>query len=74
MHAARALAKLLKPIKLNYQISGNTIPHLHMHLFPRFAEDPYVGRAIDAGAATFARTPEDLARMRNALIADNTDL
>jgi hypothetical protein len=26
MHAARALAKLLKPIKLNYQISGNTIP------------------------------------------------
>lgn len=73
MQAAQALARLLEPIKLNYQINGNTIPHLHMHLYPRFIGDPYVGRPIDAGAATFVRTAEDLARMRSALSADRSD-
>lgn len=68
MEAARALAELLQPIKMNYQINGNTIPHLHMHLYPRSAEDPYVGVPIDAGAASFARTVDDLARMSTALV------
>lgn len=68
MEAARALAELLKPIKMNYQINGNTIPHLHMHLYPRFRDDPYVGPAIDAGATSFDRTAEELARMRHALV------
>lgn len=36
MEAAGALAELLKPVKMNYQIHANTIPHLHLHLYPRF--------------------------------------
>jgi diadenosine tetraphosphate (Ap4A) HIT family hydrolase len=37
MRTARALAAVTRPRKLNYEIHGNTIPHLHVHLFPRHA-------------------------------------
>jgi len=33
--------------KLNYEIHGNTIPHLHTHIYPRFAGDPFENRPID---------------------------
>jgi len=32
---ARALKAVTGAVKINYEIHGNTIPHLHMHLFPR---------------------------------------
>jgi diadenosine tetraphosphate (Ap4A) HIT family hydrolase len=35
MRTARALAAITQPRKLNYEIHGNTIPHLHTHLLPR---------------------------------------
>jgi diadenosine tetraphosphate (Ap4A) HIT family hydrolase len=35
MRTARALAEITRPRKLNYEIHGNTIPHLHTHLFSR---------------------------------------
>jgi diadenosine tetraphosphate (Ap4A) HIT family hydrolase len=35
-------------IKLNYEVHGNTIPHLHMHFYPRYVGDPFEGRSIDA--------------------------
>lgn len=47
-----ALAFLLKPIKLNYEIHGNTVPHLHMHFFPRYAGDAFEGRPIDPRSVT----------------------
>jgi diadenosine tetraphosphate (Ap4A) HIT family hydrolase len=46
MSVARAVATAVKPAKMNYEIHGNTIPHLHMHLYPRQADDPYVGYMI----------------------------
>ena len=39
MLVARGVAYVLRPTKMNYEIHGNTIPHLHMHLFPRTAGD-----------------------------------
>ena len=66
MLAARVLHELCKPAKMNYEIHGNTLPHLHLHLFPRFADDPYVGGPIDPRRASFARTEADLERMRRA--------
>lgn len=66
MSAARVLQRLFTPAKLNYEIHGNTIPHLHLHLFPRYAGDPYVGGPIDVRRACFTRTHEDLERMRRA--------
>ncbi len=41
---ARALATFYRPLKMNYQTLGNTVPHLHTHLLPRFVDDPAPGR------------------------------
>ena len=51
MAVARALSSLLEPRKMNYEIHGNSIPHLHLHLYPRFAGDPFEGRPIAMDAA-----------------------
>jgi diadenosine tetraphosphate (Ap4A) HIT family hydrolase len=44
--AARALKKITGALKINYEIHGNTVPHLHMHLFPRTLDDPFSGGPI----------------------------
>ena len=66
MLAARTVNELYRPTKMNYEIHGNTIPHLHLHLYPRFADDPYVGGPIDARLASFSRSPEQLRAIRRA--------
>lgn len=67
MRVARVVARLYRPRKMNYEIHGNTIPHLHVHLFPRYAGDPYEGGPIDPTKASFVRSEEELARLRDAL-------
>jgi diadenosine tetraphosphate (Ap4A) HIT family hydrolase len=42
--AARALIEYYKPIKMNYETLGNSMPHLHTHLIPRYTEDPAPGQ------------------------------
>jgi len=44
---AQALQMITGAVKLNYEIHGNTIPHLHVHLFPRYKGDPFENRPID---------------------------
>lgn len=41
---ARALISYYQPIKMNYETLGNSLPHLHTHLVPRYSEDPVPGR------------------------------
>jgi diadenosine tetraphosphate (Ap4A) HIT family hydrolase len=36
---ARAIEECFRPHKLNYELLGNQVPHLHWHLFPRSADD-----------------------------------
>ena len=38
---AAALQEITGAVKLNYEIHGNTIPHLHVHLFPRYKGDAF---------------------------------
>lgn len=38
--AAKALQKVFNPDKINYELLGNKVPHLHWHIIPRFKEDP----------------------------------
>ena len=65
---AKALASRLepRPSKINYEIHGNTVPHLHAHLFPRTAGDRFEGLPID-GRLTEPRTTAELASIRTAL-------
>jgi diadenosine tetraphosphate (Ap4A) HIT family hydrolase len=42
-----ALSTVTGCVKLNYEIHGNTLPHLHMHVLPRYPGDPFEGRAIE---------------------------
>lgn len=63
---ASVLSASLRPDKLNYEIHGNTIPHLHLHLFPRWRGDRFAGQPID-GSAVAARTADDRAAIDQAL-------
>jgi diadenosine tetraphosphate (Ap4A) HIT family hydrolase len=45
--ASRAIAKVTDAVKLNYEIHGNTVPHLHLHIFPRYRGDRFEGGPID---------------------------
>lgn len=37
---AEAMSRAFKPVKLNYELLGNTDKHMHWHLFPRYRDDP----------------------------------
>jgi diadenosine tetraphosphate (Ap4A) HIT family hydrolase len=39
-HVARAVADAFGALKMNYELLGNAIPHIHWHLIPRVAGDP----------------------------------
>ena len=43
---ARAIEAAFRPHKLNYELLGNQVPHLHWHLFPRSADDPDALRPV----------------------------
>jgi diadenosine tetraphosphate (Ap4A) HIT family hydrolase len=49
---SKALSVVTAAVKLNYEIHGNTLPHLHMHCFPRYPGDPFEGRAIEPRRVT----------------------
>ncbi len=52
MRVARAVAAVTRPRKLNYEIHGNTIPHLHTHLIPREpSETERLGERLAAALA-----------------------
>jgi diadenosine tetraphosphate (Ap4A) HIT family hydrolase len=43
----RVVQELTGAVKMNYEIHGNTIPHLHLHIFPRYRGDPFEDQPID---------------------------
>lgn len=71
---ARALSTFYQPLKMNYETLGNTVPHLHTHLLPRYVEDPAPGRPFpllpQSGAEAVidpAELAEDAAALRDLL-------
>jgi diadenosine tetraphosphate (Ap4A) HIT family hydrolase len=40
-----AIREVCKPTKLNYEILGNVVPHIHVHIIPRYTTDPAWDRA-----------------------------
>ena len=43
---AQALQTVFQPDKINYELLGNMVAHMHWHLVPRFATDPLWPRPI----------------------------
>jgi diadenosine tetraphosphate (Ap4A) HIT family hydrolase len=43
LRVARAIEAYLEPVKLNYNVLGNSVPHLHTHIIPRYRVDPKPG-------------------------------
>jgi len=37
---AEALYGAFSPAKINYELLGNMVPHIHWHIVPRFASEP----------------------------------
>lgn len=46
LRVARAIDRAMSPRKMNYELLGNTVEHLHWHLFPRYADDPNPTRPV----------------------------
>jgi diadenosine tetraphosphate (Ap4A) HIT family hydrolase len=56
----RAVQMQFQPIKLNYMTLGNTVPHLHTHVVPRYLHDPAPGgrsRGRTSSRQTRCQTP-----------------
>jgi diadenosine tetraphosphate (Ap4A) HIT family hydrolase len=43
LEVGRAIETALEPVKLNYDVLGNSVPHLHTHVIPRYSDDPRPG-------------------------------
>jgi diadenosine tetraphosphate (Ap4A) HIT family hydrolase len=43
LEAGRRIERHFEPVKLNYEVLGNALPHLHTHVMPRYALDPHPG-------------------------------
>ena len=70
---AQALDVVFRPVKMNYELLGNQVPHIHWHVVPRLTEDPnprgpvwslpHEPRRLSAEA-----TRERVAAIRSALV------
>ena len=43
LRVARAIEDHYRPIKMNIEILGNSVPHLHTHVIPRYRDDGSAG-------------------------------
>lgn len=65
MQAAQALEQVFRPDKMNFQLLGNAIPHLHAHLVPRYYGDPAPGQPLDPTVRTLTlQEPEYVQRVQ----------
>lgn len=70
---AQAIYKAFKPKKMNYELLGNSEPHLHWHIIPRYANDPDINKPIwaveKAANSQQARlTKKDLRALKKLII------
>jgi diadenosine tetraphosphate (Ap4A) HIT family hydrolase len=59
LRAGAAIEAHLQPVKLNYLTLGNSLPHLHTHIVPRYADDPFPGRPVPFELLDNGRQPEE---------------
>ena len=65
---AMALAMAFEPVKINYELLGNQLPHIHWHIIPRLADDPAPREAVWTVKHEPKRLTPDELRERISLI------
>ena len=66
---AAALEAEFRPRKLNYEILGNQVAHLHWHLFPRYESDPNHLQAVWLDIARAENDPAERQRLQTGPIS-----
>ncbi|MGI6247731.1 MAG: HIT family protein [Pseudochelatococcus sp.] len=64
---SRILNDTLSPIKINVEMQGNVVPHLHCHVKPRFETDTPGHARIFQGAGTAILPAAEFSAMRDEL-------
>ena len=66
-----AIAAATGAVKLNYEVHGNTVPHLHLHIFPRYIGDPFEGGPINPRAIQGpVYAPGEFERLRRRVVEE----
>ena len=63
LRVGRALEAHYRPIKLNFEMLGNSLPHLHTHIVPRYLDDGSPGHPalfMRSGTEPAGKIPDDL--------------
>jgi diadenosine tetraphosphate (Ap4A) HIT family hydrolase len=60
LRIGRAMQTHYRPLKMNYQLLGNGVPHLHWLLAPRFTDDIAPGKPLPASG--YIAFPKDEVR------------
>ena len=59
MRVGRALEQSFNAVKLNFELLGNAVPHLHCHIKPRYYGDPAPGIPIWPDQQPLFLTPQE---------------
>jgi diadenosine tetraphosphate (Ap4A) HIT family hydrolase len=62
---ARAIETVFRPRKLNYEMLGNQVPHLHWHVFPRYAGDSNAHLPVWLSTVPAEQDPELAGRLES---------
>jgi len=75
---AAAIEDVMRPVKMNYNLLGNSVPHLHAHIVPRYADDPRPGWPFpfpdpEPPSMPKERLAEDVIALRTSIAAKGPD-
>ena len=65
---ADAVETSFKPDKLNYELLGNQVPHLHWHVFPRSRRDPEAPKPVWLAIDRADRDEAERARLQSGTL------
>lgn len=76
-YVAKTLARVFDAKKMNYELLGNQVPHIHWHLIPRLKTDPAPMKPVWCVPHEPVRLPPDqlaerVTRLRSALRIEPT--
>ena len=66
---AEAIEDCFRPLKLNYELLGNVVPHIHWHIFPRYSDDPERLRPVWLALDRAERDPVEKTRLESGRVS-----